>query len=211
MLVEGRKLVLQAIEHARPNDKGRLQVVLNKEENDEDHLLDEILENYPSARVFEANSRVKGALVSALIACQDLDLEMPLLIAAGDSFLVHHVSHYFPKDIRNLGAWTTAFRSSNPRWSFLSTSDEGLVTEVAEKEVIGPFATTGIFLFGCGLDFVKAAEWVLVNNAMTSGRYFVSTALNYFISRGSIVGFNEIARSDYFSFSAPADFLRQAN
>ena len=122
-----------------------------------------------------------------------------------------HVSTYLPPNLEQFGAFTVAFRSKNPRWSYLSTNEQGQVSEVAEKEVIGSLATTGVFMFSRGQDFVDAAEWVLTNNARTAGRFFVSTALNYIISRGSLVGFTEVSRSEYFSYSTPADFVEQAS
>ena len=209
MVVEGEKLLFRAIEFAHPG-MGDLHIVLNEEESAQDSLAEEINDRYPEARVFQANSRVAGALVSGLIACDNLDLEMPLLVVAGDSFLRQHVRHYLPSEVENLGAWTIAFKSGNPRWSYLSTNPDGAVSEVAEKEVTGDMATTGVFLFNRGQEFVNAAEWVLVNNARRNGRFFVSTALNYFISRDRRVGFTEIPRSDYYSYSTPADFVEQA-
>jgi hypothetical protein len=58
--------------------------------------------------------------------------------------------------------------------------------------------------------FLEAAKWVFLNNARVKGNFFVSTSLNYLISRGMSVGFEVIPRSSYRSFSRPADFLSQA-
>lgn len=210
MIVSGSKLLFKAIEYSQPAD-GTIRVVLNEEEASSESLDSEINERFPTARVFLANSKFEGALASALLACESLVPDRPLLIVAGDSFLRSHVSTYFPSSLEKFGASTIAFRSTNPRWSYLSTNELGQVAEVAEKEVIGSLATTGVFLFSRGQDFIEAAEWVLKNNARTAGRFFVSTALNYFISLGSSVGFTEVSRSEYFSFSTPADFVEQAS
>lgn len=210
MIVSGSKLIVKAIEYSQPAN-GTIRVVLNEEEALSESLDSEIIERFPTARVFLANSKFEGALASALQACEGLVPDRPLLIVAGDSFLRSHVSAYLPPSLEQFGAFTVAFRSKNPRWSYLSTNERGQVSEVAEKEVIGSLATTGVFMFSRGQDFVDAAEWVLTNNARTAGRFFVSTALNYIISRGSSVGFTEVSRSDYFSFSTPADFVKQAS
>jgi dTDP-glucose pyrophosphorylase len=209
--IDGRALVLRAIDsYYQPG--GLLSVAVNAEEETQGMgSKSTVLEHYPQARMVETNSKTQGALASALLSLNDFPMDEPLLIATGDSFLTKSVSDILSNDLfEGFGALTLSFESENPRWSYLGTNSEGKVMEVAEKLVISRIATTGTFLFRQASDFVEAAEWVLLNNASTQGRYFVSTALNYLISRGLEVTFVPIQRSEYFNLSLPADFVRQA-
>ena len=81
---------------------------------------------------------------------------------------------------------------------------------VAEKRVIGPLATTGVFYFRTAELFLNAAKWCLVNNAKDRGVYYVSTALNAIIMEGLSVKYIEIPRHEYRSWSLPIDFIEQS-
>lgn len=210
-MVDGQPLILRAI-HSYFSPPGKLAVAINREEEHQDIKLGPIISRrYPSAEVFYVGSNVQGALISALIASENMPLDEPILIANGDSFLQDHISDYFSDSTNNNeGAKTLCFESSNPRWSYLALNSEGQLAEVAEKRVISNLATTGAFLFAKASDFIEAAEWVLINRAQTQGRYFVSTALNFLISRGMKVTYDVISRDHYSNYSFPADFVEQA-
>ena len=67
----------------------------------------------------------------------------------------------------------------------------------------------GVFYFRRAKFFLDAATWVLLQNATVRENFFVSTSLNYLISQGMSVGYSEIDRNRYHSFSLPADFVRE--
>lgn len=187
-------------------------VAVNKEENSEFGISSLISRAEPDVRIVEVSSSARGALVSALFCLTDLDLDEPLVIAAGDSFITGGIKYHIEKMIdQGVSAGTIAFYSNNPRWSYLSVGADGQVLEVTEKEVSGQLATTGVFYFETARIFLDAAKWVLINNAHVKGQFYVSTSLNYLISKGLRVGFEEIDRAAYQSFSLPSDFVRQAH
>jgi dTDP-glucose pyrophosphorylase len=208
-VVNGQALLDRAIDSY--SDSGSQTVVaINKEENDEFLISQTINRSKSNVKVIEVSSTARGALISALFCLSETDMTEPLVIAAGDSIvnggIKKHVNALIAQDV---AAGTIAFVSTNPRWSYLSVGKNGQVLEVAEKDAIGPLATTGVFYFRSGALFLEAAKWVVINNALVGGQFYVSTSLNYLISEGMKVGFQEIKREEYLSFSLPSDFVSQ--
>jgi hypothetical protein len=209
-VVNNRNLIIQSASLTAITG-GKLNFVLNEDEEYAGRGCRTVLESaFPSSNIFLANSKTEGALASALIGCGGLPLDEPVLIAPADAFLSGHIADYLPLGFDKISnPWTIAFKSQNPRWSYLATNSSSEVVEVAEKRVIGTLATTGHFYFPRASQFIEAAKWVLINNARTEGRFFVSTALNFLISRGDKITFVEIPRVDYNSYSFPSDFGSQ--
>jgi dTDP-glucose pyrophosphorylase len=208
--IAGIALINQAIESYR-HPSGALVVAINKKENDQFDLETQIKEHFHDAAVVKVASTVQGALATAVLAAETCDLDAPLVISAGDSVVEGGVVAHIQSLISNSSdAGTIVFESSNPRWSYISVGEQGNVLQVTEKLVAGPYATVGCFYFKSAGLFLEAAKWVFLNNARVKGNFFVSTSLNYLISRGMSVGFEVIPRSSYRSFSRPADFLSQA-
>lgn len=182
-------------------------VAVNEQEDDEWQVGDRIKRDFPHIAVARVSSGVKGALATALIALADID-ECPLVVAAGDSTVAGGITGFVGDFFaRGLSAATVAFESSSPRWSYLQVNGRGRVGQVAEKAVIGPLATTGVFYFASSRQFLEAATWVMVNNASHLGQFYVSTTLNYLIAKDLPVGYSVIPRDRYRSWSLPADFI----
>ena len=202
---EGQAVLSHAI-NSYAYDLTRTTVAINREEESEWSISTRILEQFPTVRILPVSSKVRGAMATALIAL-DVSRDSPLIIAAGDSKVVGGISHHIDQFIEDdVDAATIAFRASEPRWSYLQINEAGGIERVAEKEVIGPLATTGVFFFRSLDDFMRSASWALVNNASNNGIFFVSTTLNYLIAQGKRVAYSEIAREEYKSWSLPVDF-----
>ncbi len=76
-----------------------------------------------------------------------------------------------------------AFWNDNPKWSYLRINN-GLVTEVVEKQVISNIANTGTYYFKKGSDFVKAAEQMISYNIRTNGEFYLAPCYNQMILDG---------------------------
>ena len=204
--VNGRPVILRAIE-SYAQDLRTTTVAINKIESEDWGLSTFLHSELPEIEIVKVPSNVKGALVTALWATESCEEESEILIAAGDSEIsirLDNILHQF-RD-QSLHAGTVVFKSTNPRLSYILPGPDGSIRQVAEKRLIGPLATTGIFYFkSCAL-FRRAAEWCLVNDASLNGIFFVSTALNFLIAEGLRVKYVEIPQDSYKSWSLPADF-----
>lgn len=209
VLWEGKPVLACAVD-SYVLDPGRACVAISAAEDDEWHIGEALLELIPDLTVRSIPAGARGALASALMALEGMDPAAPLVVAAGDSMITGGISGYVSEFIEaGVAAATIAFPSANPRWSYLSVDDVGRVRQVAEKRVIGPLATTGVFYYRTVQEFVDAATWCLVNNASLNGVFYVSTTLNYLVSRGEEVAYARIQRSEYRSWSLPIDFTTQ--
>jgi NDP-sugar pyrophosphorylase family protein len=149
----------------------------------------------------------QGALCSALLAIDEIDPDMPLFIVPGDSYLTGDVKKLFLSFIcSDMHAGTVLFEAKGKRWSYARLDENGAVLEMAEKMEISNSASTGVFFFRSGDVFVKAAEWVLLNNLRTTSDFYVSTAINYLVMFGSKVdGVFLDKDSFYVPMSTPGD------
>jgi len=68
------------------------------------------------------------------------------------------------------------------------------VTETAEKKVISPDATVGIFNFKHGSDLVRSAEQMIADNIRVNGEFYTCPAYNYMIKWGKKIGIYPIGR-----------------
>jgi hypothetical protein len=70
------------------------------------------------------------------------------------------------------------FESTHPKWSFARTDEQGLVTEVAEKNPISTEATVGYYYWKQGSDFVKYAEQMINKNIRVNNEFYVCPVFN---------------------------------
>ena len=70
------------------------------------------------------------------------------------------------------------------RWSFARVDASGRVVETAEKRRISPWATTGLYWFRHGRDFVRHADAMILDSDRTGGEYYVAPVYNRLIAEG---------------------------
>ncbi len=70
------------------------------------------------------------------------------------------------------------FTATHPKWSFAKIDDNGLVTEVAEKNPISDIATVGYYFWKHGSDFVKYAENMINKNIRVNKELYVCPVFN---------------------------------
>ncbi len=184
-------------------------------------LIDRIIATYQSGNTYlaelkesaELNTKLnqvervligetKGALISALIAIRNCDLDLPIFITPGDS-LVNEEKY---KQFNNQSLQSKSeislmvFESQNARYSYVRMLDDKLV-EVCEKKVISSKATAGIFYFKTAHLFIECAEWAILNDVRTNGLFFLAPALNYAVVKGLNPTLFQINEKDYYRFS----------
>lgn len=144
----------------------------------------------------------KGALLSALIAIRDCDLDLPIFITPGDALVMEekYKEFCFQSLRSNSEISLIVFDSQNPKFSYIRMRDEKLV-EVCEKKVISSKATSGIFYFKTAHLFIECAEWAIMNNVQTKGLFFLAPALNYAVVKGLNPTLFEIKEKDYYRYS----------
>jgi NDP-sugar pyrophosphorylase family protein len=117
-------------------------VAFRKSDIEEFHLDDVMRVLTPEAKVVSAEKDTAGAACTALLASGYIDNDDELLILNGNELIdMDYLTILTSFRKRRLNAGTVTFPSIHPRYSYVRVSDEGLVTEAAEKRTISRHAT----------------------------------------------------------------------
>ncbi len=146
----------------------------------------------------------KGALCSALMAIDQLDMDAPLIIANGDQVIDADLARIVDGFRRNhVQAGVIVFDSVHPRWSYVATDDAGQVLQAAEKQAISRNAIAGFYYFKTAAAFVHAAMRSIETNASYNGHFFIAPSLNEIILEDGVVATARVASDRYHSFYSP--------
>ena len=144
------------------------------------------MKTIPGVFIHEIPKLTEGPACTVLIARSILERDAyPLLIANSDQFLEWDFDAFIDvcTNPSYSGCISTFYNpdSTDTKWSFAQINADGHVTRVAEKEYIGPAATTGIYYWQNGLEFVKYADTMISNNDRVKNEFYVGPVYNYAI------------------------------
>lgn len=195
--------VIGQLDTVRENG-ARLIVVVQEDEAKQFHTAAVIRLLVPDATVVTVPQLDSGAACTALLAIDEIDPEVPLLVFNGDQILTEGLAEAL-QDFRerDLDGGVVVFPAVHPRWSYVKTGSDGLVTEASEKRPISRTATAGTYYFKRGGDFLRATMRMIGKDAHVQGRYFVCPAYNELILEQARIGVYEISQSAYFSLATP--------
>lgn len=153
--------------------------------------------------------------VPALTAGQAITvLRAKEFIANAEPLLIHNADTAFTIDPtwaqlawrQDCDGALLVFPSDEKRWSYSRTGADGWVTEVREKEVISPWASTGTYWFRRGTDFVRLAETRVQTGRKEAAEYYVGPLYNDLIAAGARV--KNFAIEKLYCFGTPEDYER---
>ena len=98
------------------------------------------------------------------------------------------------------------FTSSNENLSFVELNDKGLVKRVREKEKISDLASTGLYVFSTGRQFVEAAKTMIKNGILIKDEFFVSEIYNILLKSGK--SFEIDVAEEFIPFGTPEDIKK---
>lgn len=143
----------------------------------------------PNCKVIEIYSLTRGAADTVLLAQRYIDNSNPLLLANCDQ-IVEWNSNQFIKKIENsdydglISTFNIKVDEGISKWSHVKVNNEGIVTEVAEKVPISDIATTGIYYWKHGSDFVKYAHQMIEKDVRVNEEFYVCPVFNEAIQDG---------------------------
>jgi len=76
------------------------------------------------------------------------------------------------------------FNSNNPEYSFVKIDNENKVIKTKEKKVISNFASTGMYIFSKGSDFIKSVEYAIEEEILSKNEFYISELYNILIKEG---------------------------
>jgi len=157
-----------------------------QKEHREKYNLDTLLNLIaPNSKVVEVDGLTEGAACTALLAKEYIDNDNPLFFANSDQFVEWDSTEFMYKmNETDADGGIVSFRATHPKWSFAKVDENGLVTEVAEKNPISDIATVGYYYWKHGSDFVKYAEEMIEKDIRVNNEFYVCPVFNQAIEDG---------------------------
>ena len=181
--VKGKPMIQVVVDNL--NIKANYVYVVQKEHR-EKYNLDTLLNLItPDCKIVEVDGITEGAACTALLAKQYIDNDNPLFFANSDQFVEWDSNEFMYKmNETEADGGIVSFRATHPKWSFAKVDENGLVTEVAEKNPISDIATVGYYYWKHGSDFVKYAEDMIEKNIRVNNEFYVCPVFNQAIKDG---------------------------
>ena len=149
----------------------------------------------PNCDIIQVDGVTEGAACTTLLAKSLIDNDMPLLMANSDQYVEWNSNeclYAFTAD--GIDGGIVTFKATHPKWSFAKIGDDGLVSEVAEKNPISDNATVGIYYWKKGSDYVKYAEQMIDKNIRTNGEFYTCPVFNEAIGDNKKVRVKDIEK-----------------
>lgn len=164
-------------------------IYLVRKEHSQKYNIDYVLEQItPGCDIIELDQVTDGAVCTTLLAKGLINNDTPLLIANSDQFVKWNSRMSFDLANKfNLDGFILTFKAVHPKWSFVRLNEIGNVVEVAEKRPISNIATTGIYWWKHGSNYVKYAEQMIRKNIRVNNEFYVCPVFNEAIADNKII------------------------
>lgn len=184
--IQSRPMVAWALDSVRRAAYSQLVFVVLAEHEERFHATAQLREIAGAGSVVILQEGVlPGQLCSVLQARHILDADEDMLIASADTYVVsdldRDVAHRAP-DCRGI---ISVADLPGDRWSFARTQEHSTqVVEVAEKRRISNHASTGLYYFSSGREFLAVADDIIRSGETVRGEYYVIPVYERYIGRG---------------------------
>ncbi len=139
----------------------------------------------PDCKVIEVDGITEGAACTALLAKEFINNDNPLFFANSDQFVEWDVMEFmYAMNEKQADGGIVTFEATHPKWSYAKTNENGVVTEVAEKNPISNLATVGYYYWKHGSDFVNYAEEMISQDIRVNNEFYVCPVYNQAIKGG---------------------------
>jgi len=193
--VHGKPMIQVVVENLTPNIEHRFIFVCQNQHIKDYGLVSKLKSYAKNVEIIGIDGITEGQVCTVLKAKDLIDTDEPLMTANSDQYIDFNINNYLKEmDKRNLDGLIMTMQADDPKWSYAKTDAEGFVTETAEKKVISPEATVGIFNFKHGKDLVAAAEQMIKDNIRVNNEFYTCPCYNNLIKKGKKIGTYNIGR-----------------
>ena len=181
----GTPMYLKVIQNVVPSALHATIHIIIREEH---RAMFDAAEKPANIRIHAVPALTEGAACTALSVKSEINNADPLIIANSDQYLEWEVENFYRALIHpDYDGVISTFHqpdSTDLRWSYANVNEDGSVTQVAEKQYIGPLATTGIYGWKRGADFVADAESMISANIRVNKEFYVCPVYNTGVAVG---------------------------
>ena len=133
----------------------------------------------PDCTIVTIDKVTEGAACTTLLAKEYINNDDPLLIANSDQYISwNSVDFMYAMSAGNIDGGLLTFRSTHPKWSYVKLDESLYICEVAEKKVISDIATTGIYYWSKGSDYIKYSEQMIDKNIRVNNEFYIAPVYN---------------------------------
>lgn len=202
--VKGRPMI-QVVVESMNIDANFIYIVQksHREKYNLDTLLNLIT---PNCKIVEVDGVTEGAACTVLLAKELIDNNNPLILSNSDQFIEWNSTDFmYQMNEKGFDGGIICFEATHPKWSFARTDENGIITEIAEKNPISNQATAGVYYWKHGSDFVKYAEQMIQKNVRVNNEFYVAPVFNEAIEDGKILFNYEIPSQNMWGLGTPED------
>lgn len=182
--VAGRPMIRSVIENLGP-DHDYIFIVQKPVLDRYANKLKEATEICKSSRFLTTHGLTEGPAQTCLLARDYLDIHQPLMIANCDQIMEWDQKHFYEWfDSTSCDGTILTFNSDSIKNSYVTTNEEGWVTDCKEKIVISNLATTGVYIWKRAVDFIWAADDMILKNIRFNNEFYVCPVYNQNILKG---------------------------
>lgn len=200
--VNGKPMIQKVVENIAI--KGRYIFIVQKEHYEKYNMKYLLQAISPNCEIVITEGLTQGAACSILLAKEFIDNDDPLLLANSDQILDWSPHNFLYQSMsEGVDGCISTFTNSHPKFSYAKVDDNGYVTEVAEKKPISDLATTGIYFWKRGADFVRCAEQMMSKDIRTNGEFYTCPVFNEAVQDGLKI--KTVHCESFFSTGTPED------
>ncbi|CAN5522909.1 glycosyltransferase family 2 protein [soil metagenome] len=190
--VFGKPMYSWAVDGLPLDPKTRLIFVCLKEHLDGSDLVQDIQTRYVAydPAVIALDKVTDGQACTVLMAREYINSAEELVIYNADTHYKTTIRQALTTRLKTADGVLDVFKAEGDHWSFARTDASGRVVECAEKKRISEWATTGLYYFRTGSDFVKHAEAMIAADERTKGEFYVVPIYNRMIAAGCEIRIN---------------------
>jgi len=212
--VKGKTMIEVVINNLKPKGDYRF-VFICQREHVQKYDLYNILKNATDGKfeIVQIDGITEGAACTVLCGIEYINNDDDLLIANSDQFIDLDINDFLTEARKgDKDGLIMTFEASHPKWSYARVDANGTVLETAEKKIISPHATVGIYWYKHGKDFVEAAQSMIHKNIRSNNEFYVCPAYNELVLAGKKSYIYPIDANKMYGLGTPEDleaFLRK--
>jgi NDP-sugar pyrophosphorylase family protein len=134
----------------------------------------------------------EGQACTVLTAGNSINSNDPLVIFNADTYSPTTLMQALPGMGPSVAGVLDVFKGQGSHWSFARVDGQGRVVETAEKRRISQWATTGLYYFSRGADFVRHAQDMIAADERSNGEFYVAPVYNRMIAAGADIRINPV-------------------
>lgn len=192
--VLGKPMYSWAVDGLPLDSSSKLIFICLREHLDGSGLEDDIRERYSEfdPAIISLDKVTEGQACTVMTARDRIDSEDDLLIFNADTYCPTSLKTALAHFGSSVDGVMDVFRGEGEHWSFARTDSSGRVIETAEKRRISEWATTGLYYFRRGRDFVRHTENMIRSEERSNGEFYVAPVYNRMIAAGADIRINPV-------------------